>query len=146
MLDLLGLLLLWTRIVVCNFDPDLSCIFALTTQGMPNIILSSTRNDHLLQIDPSLANNLSLLVIVEYRNFELIVVGRVVDCKPELLVPAKLLAKALCVFAINLAILVSALLGDPSLSSLPLSQALLRNRDPVSRLTFDLGDSSRDRQ
>jgi hypothetical protein len=94
LLHLIWFLLLWTRIVVGDFDPDLPRIFALASQRMPNIILPPTWNDNLLQIDPSLPNNLSLLVIVENRNLQLVVVGRVVDGKSELLVPMKRVSKS----------------------------------------------------
>lgn len=56
---------------------------------MPNVTLTSTRLDDLLKPHPCLANELGLLVVVEYGDLETVIVGRVVHSKSEFLVPAR---------------------------------------------------------
>ena len=54
---------------------------------MPNIALPPTRNNHVLKVHPCLSYQVRLFVVVENRNFQLVVVRRVVNSKSKLLVP-----------------------------------------------------------
>lgn len=54
---------------------------------MPDVTLASTVYDYILEPDPRLADQLSLLVVVEYRNLEIVVVGRIVNGESQFLVP-----------------------------------------------------------
>lgn len=54
---------------------------------MPDVTLASTVYDNILEPDPRLADQLSLLVVVEYRNLEIVVVGRIVNGESQFLVP-----------------------------------------------------------
>ena len=148
LLQFLRFLLLWARVVICNFDPDLPGVFALAAQRVPNIVLSSTWNNNLLQIDPRFSNYLSLFVIVENRNFQLVIVWGVVDRKSKLLVPANRVSIWLFTQQIFqlLTILEFALLGDLYRSSLLPCQASPRNTGPACQLSSYLADSSRDQQ
>jgi hypothetical protein len=56
---------------------------------MPQVCLSSTLDDDVLELYPAFANELRLLVVVENGDFELEVVGGFVDGETELLVPAQ---------------------------------------------------------
>lgn len=87
LLDLLRSLFLRPRIVVCDFDPDLSRILSSVAEIVPQIVLAAPRNNDILEIDPGLTNDLGLLVIVKEGHLQLEVVWRVVYCKPKLLVP-----------------------------------------------------------
>jgi len=57
----------WLRscVVVRDFNPDFAGIFTLAAQRMPQIILPATGDNDLLEIDPSLSNDIGLLVIIE---------------------------------------------------------------------------------
>jgi hypothetical protein len=81
LLDLLGLFCLWPSVVVCDFDPDLSGIFSSVAQIVPQVVLAPARHDDLLEIDPGLANDLGLLVIVKQRHLQLVVIRGVVNCE-----------------------------------------------------------------
>lgn len=61
---------------------------------MPVVALTTAWDENVSEIDPCLANQLALLVVVEYGYFELVVVGGVVDSESELLVPSGRLAAA----------------------------------------------------
>lgn len=76
-----SLLRLWSAIVVCDLDSNLTRIFALAGQVLPDVVLSSTRNNDVLQVNPCFADEIRLLVISEDRDLELVVVGRVVNRK-----------------------------------------------------------------
>lgn len=56
---------------------------------MPCVALATADYEYVAQIDPCLANQVRFLVIVEDGHLELVVVGTVVDCESELLVPAQ---------------------------------------------------------
>lgn len=59
---------------------------------MPDVVLPSSWLDHVGKIDPCFAYQFRLLVVVEYRALELVVVGRIVNVEAEFLVPTVLLA------------------------------------------------------
>ena len=79
-------------VVVCQFDPDISCVLSLEIQLSPLITLSTTRYDHVLQVNPGLADEVRLLVVIKHGAFQLVVVGRLVYSKSQLLVPVAWLA------------------------------------------------------
>lgn len=54
---------------------------------MPEVVLSSSWLDNVGKVDPCFADQLRLLVIVEYRALQLVVVWRIVNIEPEFLVP-----------------------------------------------------------
>jgi hypothetical protein len=56
---------------------------------MPQVVLAAAWHDDVLEVYPGLPNKVCLLVIVEDRHLELVVVGRIVDCETELLIPKK---------------------------------------------------------
>lgn len=72
-------LILGPRIVVGHFHADVTGVFALAEEAVPLIALASAGNDHSLEIDPGLADELCFLVVVEHGDFELEVVGGFVD-------------------------------------------------------------------
>lgn len=88
MLGLGGWLLgLWTGVVVGELDTDLASILALASQIVPQIVLAAARDDNVTQVDPCLSYQVGLLIVVEDRNLELVVVWGVVNSEPNLLVP-----------------------------------------------------------
>jgi hypothetical protein len=87
-------------VVVSQFHPDVTGVFALEVELVPQIILATARHNQLFEIDPSLANEICLLVVVEDGAFELIVVGRFADGETQLLVPTMLLAW-FCLLPVN---------------------------------------------
>lgn len=91
--DLLQLLLFGSGVIVGDLDPNLARVFALATQVVPQIILPSTWDHNLLEVDPCLSNQVRLLVIVENRDLQLVVVGGVVNGISKFLVPAQILAR-----------------------------------------------------
>ena len=54
---------------------------------MPLVTLSSSWLQYIGQADPSLADEIRLLVIVENGDFEILVIGRIVDDEAQLLIP-----------------------------------------------------------
>lgn len=54
---------------------------------MPQIVLATAWDYHISQVDPSFADEVGLLVIVEDGALELIVIGRLVNGESKLLVP-----------------------------------------------------------
>lgn len=89
-----GLLWLWSTIVVGDFDSNLAGILPSACQVLPNVFLSAARNNNVLEVDPRLADEISLFIICENRDLELVVVGRVVDRKAQLLVPVYVVSKS----------------------------------------------------
>lgn len=84
--------LLWLgpRIVECDLYADFSSIFAFAGQLMPYVRLSSARDDGITEVNPCFSDQFRLLVVVENRHLQLVVVWRVVHVKPELLVPVQM--------------------------------------------------------
>lgn len=81
------LLGLWTSVVVGELDADLTSILALASQVVPQVILAAARDDNVTQVDPCLSYQVGLLIVVEDRNLELVVVWGVVNSEANLLVP-----------------------------------------------------------
>lgn len=77
------------RIVVSDLESNLPRILAAAGQSLPYVVLASSSNDDALEIDPSLSDEVRLLVVGEDGDLELIIIGRVVHCKSQLLVPAE---------------------------------------------------------
>ena len=57
-------------------------------KGMPVVVLASTRDDQIFEIDPGFADQIGLLVVVENGDLELKVVRRLVNGEAKLLIPA----------------------------------------------------------
>lgn len=81
------LLGLWTSVVVGELDADLTSILALASQVVPQVILAAARDNNVTQVDPCLSYQVGLLIVVEDRNLELVVVWGVVNSETNLLVP-----------------------------------------------------------
>lgn len=77
-----------SAVVVGQFEHDFAGVFALVVQTVPCVVAASSWNHDLVQIDPCLSYQVRLLVVVEYRHFEVAVVGRLVHGEAEFLVPA----------------------------------------------------------
>jgi hypothetical protein len=84
----LGLLSLRARVVVRDLHADLAGVLALAGEAEPLVALAAARRDNGREVRPGLANQLRLLVVVEDRHLQAVVVGRVVDGEAQLLVPA----------------------------------------------------------
>lgn len=86
--------LLWfrPRVEVGKLDANLARISALAIQSLPCVTLPPSRNDYILKIYECFADEFRLLVIVEDRDLEGLVIEGVVDSKAEFLVPVKELA------------------------------------------------------
>jgi hypothetical protein len=56
---------------------------------VPQVVLTAAWHDDVLEVYPGLPDKVGLLVIVEDRHLELVIVGRIVDCEAELLIPEK---------------------------------------------------------
>lgn len=84
-----GLFWFWPAVVVGYFDSNVSSILASARQALPEVVLAATRDDDVAQIDPCLANQLGLLVIVENGQLKLEVVWTVMDGEAQFLVPRK---------------------------------------------------------
>ena len=56
---------------------------------MPEVVLAASWHEHVLEAYPSLPNEIRLLVVVEDGNLKLVVVGRIVDCETEFLIPSR---------------------------------------------------------
>jgi len=74
----LQLVHLWFPIVVSQLDPDLSSVTPFAVQRVPIIFLTASSLQQGVKIDPSLTNEIGLLVIVENGQFQVVVVGAVV--------------------------------------------------------------------
>ena len=59
---------------------------------MPVVVLAAARDDQITQIDPCLANEIGLFLIIEYRDFESIVVWRFVYVKAKFIIPTSVSA------------------------------------------------------
>lgn len=81
------LLWLWASIVVGELDADLTSILALASQVVPQVILAAARDNNVTQVNPCLSYQVGLLIVVEDRNLELVVVWGVVNSETNLLVP-----------------------------------------------------------
>lgn len=82
-----GFLGLCAAVVVGELDADLAGILAFAVQAVPVVAGTTTWGNDGLEVDPRLANQLRLLVVVEDGHFEAVVVGRVVDGKAQFLIP-----------------------------------------------------------
>ena len=74
-------------VIVCELHPDFTGIFALELQLMPEIVLSATRHNNLLQVDPGFPDEVGLLVIVEDGALQLVVVWGFMNSESDLLIP-----------------------------------------------------------
>jgi hypothetical protein len=74
-------------IIVGHLHSDIASVFALEVQLMPQVILTATGDDDIVEIDPSLTDEISFLVVVENGALHPIVVGSVVYNEPEFLIP-----------------------------------------------------------
>jgi len=54
------------------------------------VVLASTGNDQVLQVDPGFADQVGLLVIIEDGDFHPVVIRGLVYCKSKLVVPGTL--------------------------------------------------------
>lgn len=54
---------------------------------MPVVVLAAARDDQITQIDPCLSNEIGLFLIIEYRDFESIVVWRFVYVEAKFIIP-----------------------------------------------------------
>lgn len=77
------------RVVERDLESDFPRILAAACQSLPYVVLASSSNNDALEIDPSLANEIRLLVVSEDGDLELVVVGRIMHCKSQLLVPTE---------------------------------------------------------
>jgi len=82
----------FSDVVVCELYANVTSVLSLEGQLMPDVVLPSSWLDHVGKIDPCFAYQFRLLVVVEYRALELVVVGRIVNVEAEFLVPTVLLA------------------------------------------------------
>lgn len=82
------LLRLWAGVVVSELDADLTGILALASQVVPQVILAAARDNNVTQVDPCLSYQVGLLIVVEDRDLELVVVWGVVNSETNLLVPS----------------------------------------------------------
>ena len=76
-----------TCIIVCELNPDVPCVPPLAIEAMPEIICPSTRYHYLFESHPSLSDEFGLFVVVEHRDFQLVVVGGIVNGEAQLLIP-----------------------------------------------------------
>jgi hypothetical protein len=80
--------LLWAGIIVGDLNSDFASIFSLAVQVVPKVVLATPGHYNLLQAHPAFSNEVGLLVVIEDGDFQLIVVGRIVDRKSKLLIPS----------------------------------------------------------
>lgn len=76
-----GLLLLRTCIVICELNTNLAGVLAPAIEAVPGVALAAAGDNDGLEAHPSLTNQFGLLVVVEYRYFQLVVVGGIVHGK-----------------------------------------------------------------
>lgn len=88
------LLGLWTGVVVSELDPDLTGILALAGQVMPQVVLATARDNNVTQVDPCLSYQVGLLIVVEDRDLELVVIWGIVNSETNFLVPPGSLASS----------------------------------------------------
>lgn len=77
------------RIVVCELQPDLSRVFALARQALPDVLLAASGHDDIAEVEESLSDQIRLLVLAEDRDLEVVVVRRVVDVEADFRVPVR---------------------------------------------------------
>lgn len=58
---------------------------------MPTVALTAAGQDDVLEVDPCLADELGLLVVVEDGDFELVVIGRLMNGESDFLIPTQIL-------------------------------------------------------
>lgn len=80
-------LILLSGVVVRHLHSDFSSIFSTALQWVPVIVLTSTGNDQVLQIDPGLSDNVSLLVVIKHGNLQFVVIRGFVYGETEFGVP-----------------------------------------------------------
>ena len=80
-------LILLSSIVVCHFDANLAGILSSTLQWVPVVILASSRDDQILQIDPGFTYQISLFVVVEHSNLQSKIIWGFMDSETQLIVP-----------------------------------------------------------
>jgi hypothetical protein len=56
---------LWSTVVVRNLDSNLAGVLSFARKILPDIFLTSTRDDDVFQVDPRLADEVGLLVVCE---------------------------------------------------------------------------------
>jgi hypothetical protein len=59
-------LVLLAGIVVGHLDPNITSIFASALEWMPVVVLASSGDDQVLQVNPGLSNQVCLFIVVEY--------------------------------------------------------------------------------
>lgn len=72
-------LVFWSSIIIGHFDADFPSVFALEVKLMPLITLPTTRDDQVIQVNPCLADQIGLLVVVKNRHLEPVVIGGFMD-------------------------------------------------------------------
>jgi hypothetical protein len=77
-----GLLSLGSGVIVGELQTDLSSVLALAVQAVPVVALAAAGTDDGIEVDPCLSDQFRLLVVVENRDLEAVVVGRIVYCEP----------------------------------------------------------------
>jgi hypothetical protein len=80
---------LGTGVVVRELNADLAGIFPFAFETVPDVALTPSRNHHIVQVCPGLPNKFGFLVVVEYRDLQGVVVGRLEYGEAELFVPAR---------------------------------------------------------
>ena len=60
---------------------------------MPTVTLTASWNNQVLQIDPSLSNQVGLFIVIEYRNLEFKVIWRLVHCEAKFMIPEMMSAQ-----------------------------------------------------
>ena len=83
---LLGIL---SCIIECKLGSHLASILAFECKLLPNISLTTSELDYICKVDPCFSNEVGLLVVVEHRHLELVIVGRVVHSEAQLLIPSE---------------------------------------------------------
>lgn len=87
-----GALWLGSGVIKGNFKTDFASVFALARKALPNVTLATTGDDDTFQINPCFSNEIGSFVVGKDRDFQLVVVGRIVDGESQLLVPGRWLA------------------------------------------------------
>lgn len=82
-------LILGARVVVCHLNADFSGILALELQAVPLITLAASGNDQLAQVNPRLPDQICLLVVIEDRNFEPLIIRGLMHSESQLLIPRR---------------------------------------------------------
>ena len=77
-------------IVVGQLNADFASIFTPAIETMPGITLSTTRRQYAFQANPGFSNQFRLLVVVENRHLEIMIIGRIVNLEAQFLVPVEM--------------------------------------------------------